>query len=209
MARLLYIEASPRKSRSASIEVAEHFLDAYRSEYPSDFVDKLDLWAKPLPEFDQALLDAKYAVLSGQGFTAPQKAAWGLISQMSDRLKAADKILIATPMWNFGIPYKLKHYIDLITQPGLTFSYDPATGYSGLVTEKKALCIYAQGGDYGPGTPAEQMNMQVPYLAQALRFIGITEQQTLVVSPTLAGPAADAQARVRAKAEAEKLVAAF
>lgn len=209
MARVFYIEASPRKSRSASIEVAQHFLDAYRNENPSDFIDTLDLWAKPLPEFDQALLDAKYAVLSGQSFTAPQKAAWGLISQMSDRLKAADKIVIATPMWNFGIPYKLKHYIDLITQPGLTFSFEPATGYSGLVTDKKALCIYAQGGDYGPGSRAEQMNMQVPYLAQALHFIGITEQQAVVVSPTLAGPTADAQARMRAKAEVEKLVASF
>ena len=26
---------------------------------------------------------------------------------------AADKYVLATPMWNFGVPYRLKHYIDL------------------------------------------------------------------------------------------------
>ena len=32
-------------------------------------------------------------------------------------------------MWNFGIPYKLKQWIDVITQPGLAFRFDPAQGY--------------------------------------------------------------------------------
>ena len=53
-------------------------------------------------------------------------------------------------MWNFGIPYILKHYIDLIVQPGLTFSFSPSEGYKGLVTGKPVTVVYARGGAYGP-----------------------------------------------------------
>ena len=106
MPRLLYIESSPRKARSASTEVAAAFIEAYRNENSGAFVDMLDLWAKPLPELDQAALDARYAVLSSGSFTAPQKAAWANIEQMTDRFKAADLIVLSVPMWNFSIPYK-------------------------------------------------------------------------------------------------------
>ena len=47
---------------------------------------------------------------------------------MVNRLRDADAVLIATPMWNFGIPYKLKHWIDLITQPGTDFLLRPGDG---------------------------------------------------------------------------------
>jgi FMN-dependent NADH-azoreductase len=49
-------------------------------------------------------------------------------------------------MWNFGVPYVLKHYIDVITQPGLTFSFNPATGFSGLVTGRPATVISVEFG---------------------------------------------------------------
>jgi FMN-dependent NADH-azoreductase len=186
MARLLYIECSPRKARSASTEVAQAFVAAYREAHASTFVDTLDLWAKPLPEFDQAALDAKYAVMAGQSFTAPQKAAWGVIEQMADRLKAADLVVFSVPMWNFGIPYKLKHYLDLVMQPGLTFGFEPGRGYFGLMSEKKALCIYASGGDYAPGTAAAAFDHQSTYLNFALGFLGI-QVTDVRVAPTLNG----------------------
>ncbi|HWS15585.1 MAG TPA: NAD(P)H-dependent oxidoreductase, partial [Candidatus Methylomirabilis sp.] len=63
MARLLYIEASPRKERSASIEVSKAFLEEYRKTHPGDEVDVMDLWATPLPEFDGEVIEAKYAIL--------------------------------------------------------------------------------------------------------------------------------------------------
>jgi len=48
MARLLYIECSPRKQGSASIEVCRAFLDAYRETLPADTFEALDtpLWAQ-------------------------------------------------------------------------------------------------------------------------------------------------------------------
>lgn len=107
-----------------------------------------DLWERELPEFDGYTIDAKYQVLHGQDFDADQQRAWQAVVDVCDEFKSADKYLFSLPMWNFGIPYKLKHYIDVIAQPGQTFSFDPATGYSGLVAGKPAAVVYARGGAY-------------------------------------------------------------
>jgi FMN-dependent NADH-azoreductase len=184
MPRLLYIEASPRKARSGSSAIAQAFLQAYREANSGLFVDQIDLWGKALPEFDQGMLEAKYAVMSGQSFTAAQKSSWASIEQMTDRFKAADLLLISTPMWNFGLPYKLKHYLDLIMQPGLTFGFDPARGYFGLVTNKTAVCVYSSAGDYPTGSPAEQIDFQRRYLRFALTHMGISNQHELNLAPT-------------------------
>ena len=115
MARLLYIESSPRKERSKSIAVSKTFLAAYRDTNPSDEIVTLDLWQMKLPEFDGYTIDAKYQVLHGQDFDDKQLAAWNHVVSFCDQFKNADKYVISLPMWNFAIPYKLKHYIDVIT----------------------------------------------------------------------------------------------
>src|SRR5260370_28117824 len=98
MAKLLYVECSPRKARSYSIAVARAFLDAYRSAHPTDEVDIWDLWAQPLPEFDGAMLDAKYAVIHGTNHSPDQAAAWNTVREFASRFTSADKYLISLPM---------------------------------------------------------------------------------------------------------------
>ena len=58
MPTLLHIESSPRKKRSASLDVARAYLEAYRAAYPYHPIDVLDLWSIELPEFDGDALDA-------------------------------------------------------------------------------------------------------------------------------------------------------
>ena len=188
MAKLLYIEASPRKSRSKSIEVAKTFLDALRSAHPALEVDTLDLWSTELPRFDGSVVEAKYAILHGQPHTTEQAQAWRHVEDVIARFKAPDWYLFSLPMWNFGLPYVLKHYIDVLVQPGLTFSYSPSEGYSGLVTGKKAAAVYARGGAYLPGTGAEDYDLQSKALIGILGFIGITDLTNIFVEPTLAAP---------------------
>ena len=186
MARLLYIESSPRKDRSASIQVAREFLAAYRQSHPSDQVETLDLWAQPLPEFNGDTINAKYAVLHGLEHTEAQARAWKKVVETCRRFSSADKYLFSLPMWNFGIPYKLKHYIDVLTQPGLTFSFSPSEGYKGLVTGKPAAVVYARGGSYPAGSGAEGMDFQKSHFEMLLKFIGFTDIRPIVIEPTLA-----------------------
>jgi len=208
MAKLLYIESSPRKQRSKSIIVAQSFIQKYLAAHPGDQLLKLDLWEKKLPEFDGYTIDAKYQVLHGQGFDEMQQAAWQTVVDVCEEFKSADKYLFSLPMWNFGIPYKLKHYIDVLVQPGQTFSFDPATGYSGLVAGKPVAVIYARGGAYGSDA-AKEMDLQKGYMDLLLGFIGFKDIRSIMVEPTLAAPADAAKTEAAAIAEAEKIAAAF
>src|SRR5271157_827981 len=189
MSKLLYIEASPRKSRSKSIEVAHVFLSTLQNSHSSVELDKLDLWSTELPPFDGDTVEAKYAILHGQPHTPEQAKAWKRVTEVIERFKLADSYLFSLPMWNFGIPYILNHFIDVIVQPGLTFSFTPEEGYKGLVTGKKAAIVYARGGAYGPGTGAEGYDLQSKTLAGILGFIGITDQSSIFVEPTIGAPA--------------------
>ncbi len=209
MSKLLYIQSSPRNERSASIAVAERFLEVYRAQHPRDAVETLDLWQANLPEFDGATIDAKYAVLNGQPHTSAQFEAWQAVTRIADHFKSADKYLFSLPMWNFGIPYKLKHFIDVLVQPGLAFTFTPEAGYEGLITGKPAAVIYARGGAYGPGTGAESYDAQSVYIRQFLGFIGFTEIKEIFVEPTLAGPTAKDDAVAAGNLRAAELAAAI
>jgi len=210
MARLLYIEASPRKDRSSSIKVARAFLDEYKKANPGDEVTTLDLWSWDLPSFDGEVIRAKYAILHGAEHTDEEKAAWKAVEDVIADFTGADKYLISLPMWNFGIPYRLKHYIDVLVQPGYTFSFSPTEGYKGLVTGKPALLVYARGGAYGPGTGFEAMDFQKTYMEQILGFIGFTEIKSIVVEPTLmVSPEEKDKIVAGAVEEARKLAAGY
>lgn len=196
MSKLLYIEASPRKSRSKSIEVAQVFLSTLQNSHSSVEVDKLDLWSTELPSFNGDTVDAKYAILHGQPHTPDEAKAWQRVVAVIERFKSADRYLFSLPMWNFGVPYVLKHLIDVIVQPGLTFSFSPTEGYKGLVTGKKAAAVYARGGAYGAGTGAEAYDLQSRTLSGILGFIGVTDVTSIFIEPTLSAPA-DLEATVK------------
>lgn len=198
MSKLLYIESSPRKDRSSSIKITKAFLDAYQKAHPQDEVDKLDLWTAKLPPFDGDTINAKYRILHGQEHTSQEAAAWNEVVAVFDRFRLADKYVFSIPMWNFGIPYKLKHYIDVITQPGLSFSYSPQEGYKGLVTGKPAAVIYARGGEYSSNDTVASMDFQKPYVEMWLGFIGFTDIRPILIEPTLTAPEAVEQTEASA-----------
>lgn len=202
MKTLLHIEASPRGERSHSSTVAKAYRDAWQKAHPNDHVDHWNLWNQPPPAFDPFAMEAKFAVMGGQTFTAEQKAAWDVIVSNAKRFKRADIILLSVPMWNFGMPYILKQLFDAIIQPGLTFSYSPDTGYSGLVTGKKAVAVYARGGAYGPGSGAEAYDSQITGVEQLLGFMGITEIKRFILEPTMAPNKDEIVARLSKEAAA-------
>lgn len=78
-------------------------------------------------------------------------------------------------MWNFSLPYRLKHSIDLLVHRGLTFSFTREEGYKGLVTGKPVVAVYARGGAYSPGYRAQSWDQQSTYLRHICGFIGFTD----------------------------------
>ena len=211
MSNLLYVECSPRKQRSASIEVSRAFIDAYAAAHPRDTIETMDVWNLDLPEFDGEAMGAKYAGLSGAMLTADQQTAWERIGDLARPFAAADKLLFAVPLWNFGIPYKLKHLIDVISQKDVLFNFD-GNEFSGRLAGKKATVVYARGLDYFSGptnTPAAHYDFQKPYFEMWLNFVGITEIAAIIVEKTLFGPEIDERARAEAKTKAAILAREF
>jgi FMN-dependent NADH-azoreductase len=206
MARLLYIEASPAKSTSHSISVAKKFLEAYEKAHPQDDVETIDLWAEDLPPFDNETIEAKFAVLREKQFSSEQRAKWDVVQYISRCFNAADKYVFSVPMWNFGVPYRLKHYIDVVTLAGENWSWSRTEGYKSLLSGKKALLVYASAGEYGMGDPSDFLK---PYLRMWLNFIGVTDIQEISVAPTLADVDALSRTRCNAKATAVQLAATF
>ncbi len=185
---LLHIEASPRGERSYSSRTAHALIEAYRETHAGATVRTVRVHEAALPAFDGHTLDAKYAILHGLPHTPEQGAAWRAVEKVIEEFRAADHYVFSTPMWNFGLPYQLKHYLDVLLQPGYTFSFSPETGYQGLVTGKPVAVVAARGGEYPAGTPAAGADHQLPHLTQLLGFIGFEDIRPVVVEGTLYGP---------------------
>lgn len=205
MTTLLHISASPRGARSESLALAKTFLDTYRAQQPEDRVLEWDLWDGTLPEFGPAAAAAKMDVFAGIEPTGAGAQAWQAAGATFARFAAADKYLFSVPMWNAGVPYILKQFIDVISQPGLVFGFDGQAGYSGLVTGRKAAVIYTSAV-YGEGRgPAFGSDFQAPYFDDWLRWAGISDITSVFFRPNLA--TADAETG-RSLATADAITAA-
>ena len=207
MSKVLYIKASPMKERSNSIAAADAFIEAYKKSHPNDQVKTIDLFSAKLPEFDFVAASGKYKIMRGKPHSPEEKQAWDKVVAVIAEFKDADKYVFAVPMWNFSIPYRLKQYIDVIVQPGQTFTVDSAGNYKGLVTGKPVFVAYASGGDYPVGTPAEAYDLQKKYIQLILGYIGLTDIRSVAVAPTLAGGPEVAEQKRNAAIEKAKQMA--
>ena len=185
MSEILYIQASPRSGRSKSITVADAFLKAYKKKDPSARITSIDLFKKDLPSFDGLAVQAKYTILHGDEHSKDETKAWAKIEKVIKQFTSADKYVLAIPMWNFSIPYRLKQYLDILVQPGYTFSFDEKTGYSGFIIGKPLLAVYASGGEYPPQSEAEAFDMQKKYIEQIFGFMGFQNIKTITIEPTI------------------------
>jgi FMN-dependent NADH-azoreductase len=207
MPSLLHISASPRGSQSESLAIASTFVETLHDMRPDITLDTFDLWDGTLPPFGPEAAAAKMSVFAGQQPAGAEAAAWLAAERTFQRFAAADYYLFSVPMWNHGIPYVLKQFIDVVSQPGMIFGFDPSVGYTGLLTGKRAVVVYTSAV-YGPERPPEfGTDFQATYFSGWLAWAGVTDisetsfRPNLVVGEAAAGrQAAHAAARDLAKA---------
>lgn len=201
--RVLNIVSSPRGERSASVAVADAFLDALREQHDDLVVDTLDVWKEDLPEFDSQASRAKYKGARGGELDEAEAAIWARIQALAGRFAAADRIVVGVPMWNWAYPYKLKHLIDVVTQRDLLFTVEgDAVGPGIDVPRALALLVRGQAYPEWGGRPEGEFDHQSPYIEFWLRLIGVRDVRTLVVEHTWDGLAEPAIEWGRAQARA-------
>ena len=167
-------------------------------------VERLNLWEDSLPVYAGKGAAAKMTVFGGQTPAGEQADAWADVKRVFVPFAQADEFLFTVPMWNASVPWVLKHLIDTITQPGLVFGFDPAAGYSPLLTGKRAVVVYTSGV-YSPGAPIQfGTDFHAEFFNDWLRFIGVTDVSEIRFQPTVVTGDASA-AREAALARARRL----
>ena len=180
--KLLHIIASPRGENSRTLEISNEFLSTLKQKHSNIEIDELDLYQEELPEVYDGAVSAKYQLVSGMNLDEDSQSAWNNVSLHSQRFLAADMYLISCPMWNFSIPYKLKHYLDLIVQPGHLFTFTES-GVEGLAKGKSLYCVSTSGSDYSEGSPMESLDFLKPYLRTIFGFVGIHNIEFIHAQP--------------------------
>jgi FMN-dependent NADH-azoreductase len=175
MNQILIVESSPRGAESASRELTRKLRERLAVQYPEAKVVVRDLAKDKLPHLDLSTLKAISTKDPAEAESL--KDALHLSDQLTEELLASDLLVIASPMWNFGIPSSLKAWIDHVVRAGKTFNY-AGTGTVGLAKGKKAILVLASGGIYSEG-PWKPWDTIEPYLRQILGFIGIDDVQTV------------------------------
>jgi FMN-dependent NADH-azoreductase len=162
---VLRIDASARTEGSVSRQLAD---DVIARLDPARLLHR-DL-STALPAIDEAWLAANVTPAAER--TPAQADTLALSDSLIEELRAADTIVISTPIYNFGVPSGLKAWVDMVARAGITFRYTE-TGPVGLLTNKRAILVVASGGT----EVNSPIDFATPWLQHVMGFLGITDVQ--------------------------------
>ena len=172
MASILKIDVSPRGDHSVSRKLGQQFVEHFQQAHPGVSVVTRDLATSHIPFVDLPWIGAAYTPEEAR--TSEHKSALKISDDFIAEIKAADHILLTTPMYNFAVPAVLKAWIDHIVRVNVTFKVTPEGAYIGLIPGKKVTVIIASSGDYS-APPMDGYNAEKSYLKQIFGFLGITD----------------------------------
>lgn len=184
---------------SLSSRLAAEVVERLKAREPGARVVVRDLAREPHPVLDEAALQALFTPAAERSATVAARVAQddALIAE----IQAADVVVIASPMFNFGVTAQLKNWIDAIARVRVTFQYT-ANGPEGLLKGKKVYIVATRGGIHRD-LPSDT---QVPYLRQVLGFLGMTDVEVIYAEAQGMGPEASARGIAEARAQIDELL---
>lgn len=189
---VLRIDASARGEGSVSRQLADQVI----ARLKPDTTMTRDL-GETVPQIDGRWLAANTTPAADR--TPDQRARLALSDAMIEELRAADALVIAVPIYNFGVPSSLKAWVDMIARASVTFRYTE-DGPVGLMTGKRAILTIASGGTEVDGP----IDFATPWLRHVLGFIGITDVQVVRSDRQMVDASAS---KARAEEDLRKLAA--
>jgi FMN-dependent NADH-azoreductase len=184
---ILHIDSSARTEGSVSRDLSADIVAKLGGD-----VIRRDL-TEALPQITESWVNANFTPADNRD--ASQRDTLSLSDSLVAELKAADTIVIGTPVYNFGVPAALKAWIDQIARAGLTFKYTE-NGPVGLLTGKRAIIAIVTGG-----TPiGSDIDFASGYLKHIMGFIGITDVE-VIAADRMMSQGQDAVASAKARIE--------
>ncbi|TCM50099.1 FMN-dependent NADH-azoreductase [Kribbella sp. VKM Ac-2568] len=182
MTTLLRVDASIRVDGSVSRALADSAEATWKAEHPDGVVVRRDLGKHPIPsDVWPAVISANMGLDGGpDADRAETAAAVALANELSSELKNADTVLLAVPLYNYGLSQHVKTWIDL-----LLADTELVSG-PGPVQGRPIIFTLARGGGYGPGTPREGWDHATPYLERVFGDMFGMDVRQAVAELTLA-----------------------
>ena len=167
---------NPHSSMSATNRMVAHLL----AKLPAGSVQTVNLAETDIQPLDKAAVEMFIAtVFQRQQPNAEQAAVLARLMSVVEQVKSARRLVIAYPMYNFGIPARLKDWLDNLVVAGETFRYGEDGAPQGLMGAHKVLLLQASGGVFSAG-PMAQMDFASSYLKTLLGgFLGFASVDTV------------------------------
>ncbi len=173
MNKILRIDASARTSRSLTRTLADRFTDSWLTRRPGDEVILRDVGRNPPAIISEDWIAAAFAKERTQEQEQLLAASEELIAEVAE----AQIIVLAAPMYNYGMPAALKAWFDQVVRVDKTFTFDLARGDAPLepVFSGKTLILLTSWGEFGfgPGGPNEGRDCLTPHVRTAARYLGV------------------------------------
>ncbi len=148
--KILVVKYLPSGAASNTKKV----LDLFLNEVKSHEIAELDLLKNPAPIFDEESMQAYYKRnYGGQKLDEKEAKLLAKNDALISQLKAADLLVLAFPMHNFGMPAAMKAYLDAVIFNGETFEMGKK-----LMAGHKALVLFTAGGMYAE----DKFNFEYP-----------------------------------------------
>ncbi len=183
MTMLLRIDASARSQRSISRQLSESFIRHWFLQNPGDNVIYRDVGSQPPGFISQDWIAAAFTPKETR--TDEQNSLLALSDQLIDELKRADIIVLATPMYNYGMPAALKAWVDQVVRVDQTFSFDLKRGDFPLepLFSAKTLVLLTSCGEFGfnSGGIRANINHLEPHIRTVSKYLGVETTHELRV----------------------------
>jgi FMN-dependent NADH-azoreductase len=181
---LFRLDASILRATCQSRALADLVEAEWSAEHPDSVVTRLDLGSEPLPA--TTWRDAVTGGFVAEADRTPaQRDALARSAALADDLINADALLLAIPLYNWGVAAHVKTWYDV------TYA-DPRIA-GGALKDKPVVLATVLGGNYNPGTPKEGWDHSTPWLTRVIRDVWGADLLVVQRQFTLAGinPAMD------------------
>lgn len=178
---LFRLDASIRVDGSHSRAIADIVEQEWRSYHPEEPVVRRHVGTDPIPATAWGM--AAFAGFTPAENRSPeQREALGLAATLTDELVDADGILIASPLYNFGVSQHLKTWIDLvITDSRMGAGSEP------ILKGKPAVLVTVRGGNYRAGTPRAGWDHSTDWIRRVLEDVWQLDLKVVEADFTLVG----------------------
>lgn len=185
---ILRIDASARIHQSVSRELADELIERLRQTHGELHLTQREL-SEGIPLLDESWIGANFTAPEAR--SAEQRGALALSDALIEELKGADAIVLATPIYNFGVPAVLKAWVDQIARARVTFRYSE-NGPVGLLPDRPVYLVIASGGT----AVDSEIDFAGRYLRHIFNFIGLQDLH-LIAADRLMVDADASMARAR------------